>query len=103
MDATFQKKLSTCKTLPTLPAIAGEIVRLCHRDDTDVAEIGNLITKDPAIAAKILSMANSIMFVGRAGPSATVSQAVARLGKNSVMTLSLSFTLARLKVSDPNA
>jgi len=101
MEPTFQKKLESCKSLPTLPAIAGAIVRLCHRDDTDIVELSGLIGKDPAIAAKVLSMANSIMFVGRAGPSSTISQAVGRLGKNSVMTLSLSFTLARMTVSRP--
>ena len=103
MDTTFEKKLAACKTLPTLPAIAGEIVRLCNTDDTDIQELSSLIAKDPAIAAKVLSMANSIMFVGRAGPSSTISQAVGRLGKNSVMTLSLSFSLARLRVSAPDA
>jgi HD-like signal output (HDOD) protein len=65
--------------------------------------LASLIVKDAAIATKLLSVANSIMFVGRAGPSTTVSQAVMRLGKNSVMTLSLSFTLARLQPSRPDA
>jgi diguanylate cyclase (GGDEF)-like protein len=103
MDAKILAKLESCKTLPTLPAIAGEIVRLCHDDQADVSLLAALVVKDAAIATKLLSVANSIMFVGRAGPSTTVSQAVMRLGKNSVMTLSLSFTLARLSPSRPDA
>jgi diguanylate cyclase (GGDEF)-like protein len=103
MDAKILAKLESCKTLPTLPAIAGEIVRLCQHDQSDVTMLASLIVKDAAIATKLLSVANSIMFVGRAGPSTTVSQAVMRLGKNSVMTLSLSFTLARLVPSRPDA
>jgi diguanylate cyclase (GGDEF)-like protein len=102
MNAKIQAKLESCKTLPTLPAIAGEIVRLCQDERSDVSLLGALVVKDPAIASKLLSVANSIMFVGRAGPSTTVSQAVMRLGKNSVMTLSLSFTLARLTPSRPD-
>ena len=102
MDAKLQAKLEACKTLPTLPAIASEIVRVCDDEDADIASLGALISKDPAIATKILSMANTIMFVGRAGPSTTVKQAVSRLGKNSVMTLSLSFSLARLAPAKPN-
>jgi diguanylate cyclase (GGDEF)-like protein len=102
MDAKLQAKLEACRTLPTLPAIASEIVRVCDDENADIGSLSALISKDPAIAAKILSMANTIMFVGRAGPSTTVSQAVSRLGKNSVMTLSLSFSLARLQSSTPN-
>jgi diguanylate cyclase (GGDEF)-like protein len=101
MNPTLEKKLEGCKTLPTLPAIASEIVRLCNNETSDVASLAALISKDPAIATKILSMANSIMFVGRAGVATTVSQAVARLGKNSVMTLALSFSLARIPPSRP--
>lgn len=103
MDAKLQAKLEACKTLPTLPAIASEIVRVCDDENADVQSLSALISKDPAIAAKILSMANTVMFVGRAGPSTTVNQAVSRLGKNSVMTLSLSFSLARLQPAAPGA
>src|SRR5690349_17511514 len=102
MDAKLQAKLEACRTLPTLPAIASEIVRVCDDENADIASLSALISKDPAIATKILSMANTIMFVGRAGPSTTVNQAVSRLGKNSVMTLSLSFSLARLQPTTPN-
>ena len=93
MNEQLEHQLEGCKTLPTLPAIASEVVRLCNNEVSDVASLAALIAKDPAIATKILSMANSIMFVGRAGPATTMSQAVARLGKNSVMTLALSFSL----------
>jgi diguanylate cyclase (GGDEF)-like protein len=102
MDAKLQAKLEACRTLPTLPAIASEIVRVCDDENADISSLGALIAKDPAIATKILSMANTIMFVGRAGPSTTVNQAVSRLGKNSVMTLSLSFSLARLQPAEAN-
>ena len=99
MDAKIQAKLETCKTLPTLPAVAGEIVRLCQNEQADVTALAALIVKDAAIATKLLSVSNSVMFMGRAGAATTVSQAVMRLGKNSVMTLSLSFSLARLRGS----
>lgn len=101
MDAKLQAKLEACRTLPTLPAIATEIVRVCDNENSDIASLSALISKDPAIATKILSMANTIMFIGRAGPSTTVNQAVSRLGKNSVMTLSLSFSLARMQPATP--
>jgi diguanylate cyclase (GGDEF)-like protein len=99
MNPEIEKRLNGCKSLPTLPTIAGEIVRLCKDDKSSLNALSTLIAKDPALAARLLSIANAPMFAGRAGPATTISQSVGRLGKNAVMTLSLSFSLARLTPS----
>jgi diguanylate cyclase (GGDEF)-like protein len=103
MTPSLEKRLNDCRSLPTLPTIAGEIVRLCKDDNIGVTAVGNLIAKDAALAVKLLSIANSPMFAARSGPATTINQSVSRLGKNAVMALSLSFNLARLSPSRPAA
>lgn len=102
MDPATLAKLEACKTLPTLPAVATEIVRLSNNDDTDVNELSRVVMSDPAIATKLLRTATSPMFLTRAGVATTVPQAVMRLGANTVMTLALSFSLARLRGTQPS-
>ncbi|MDB4988218.1 MAG: diguanylate cyclase [Myxococcaceae bacterium] len=101
MEPAIQLKLEACRTLPTLPAVATEVVRLSRSDDTDAGELSRVVSRDPAIATKLLSTASSPIFLTRAGAPTTVQQAVMRLGANTVMTLALSFSLARLRGSQP--
>jgi diguanylate cyclase (GGDEF)-like protein len=97
MDRPILDKLEACKTLPTLPAVATEVVRLSKKDTTDLNELSRTVERDPAIAAKLLSTASSAIYLTRAGAPTTVPQAVMRLGANTVMTLSLSFSLTRVR------
>jgi diguanylate cyclase (GGDEF)-like protein len=97
MDRPILDKLESCKTLPTLPAVATEVVRLSKKDTTDLNELSRTVERDPAIAAKLLSTASSAVYMTRAGPPTTVPQAVMRLGANTVMTLALSFSLTRVR------
>jgi diguanylate cyclase (GGDEF)-like protein len=102
MQQQLVNKLATCPTLPSLPAVAVELVQRCRRDDFDLMEVSNLLSKDPALAAKVLSVANSTLFAG-VNKITTVSRAVMRLGTNTVMTLALSFSLVRVKKSPKTA
>ncbi|MDB4973929.1 MAG: diguanylate cyclase [Myxococcaceae bacterium] len=97
MEPAILVKLEACRTLPTLPAVATEVVRLSRSDDTNAGELSLVVSRDPAIATKLLSTASSPIFLTRAGMPTTVQQAVMRLGANTVMTLALSFSLARLR------
>jgi diguanylate cyclase (GGDEF)-like protein len=96
MDPKLRAKLSECQTLPSLPAVAMELVRQCRSEDFDVRKVSDLLSKDPALAAKVLRTANSSAFSAGA-PVTTVSGAFLRMGSNTVMTLALSFSLARTR------
>lgn len=97
MDRPILDKLEACKTLPTLPAVATEVVRLSRKENTDLNELSRTVERDPAIAAKLLSTASSAIYLTRSGAPTTVPQAVMRLGANTVMTLALSFSLTRVR------
>jgi diguanylate cyclase (GGDEF)-like protein len=93
MRADLKDRLERCRTLPTLPALALKVLELCQNEDLNLNEIATVIGNDPALAAKLLRMANSPVS-GLKRPARTVSHALALLGINTVRTLALSFSLA---------
>jgi diguanylate cyclase (GGDEF)-like protein len=93
MRADLKDRLERCRTLPTLPALALKVLELCQKEDLNLNEISSVIGSDPALAAKLLRMANSPVS-GLKRPARTVSHALALLGVNTVRTLALSFSLA---------
>ncbi|MBI5534159.1 MAG: HDOD domain-containing protein [Deltaproteobacteria bacterium] len=98
MDDQLLAKLTACETLPSLPAVAVEIVQLCRSEDVELKTIGKVLEKDPALAAKLLKVANSALF-SRSGKTTTIANAVLRLGLNAVVTLALSFSLVKIRKS----
>lgn len=85
-------KIKGCTSLPTLPAIAMQVLELTQKEEVDLSEIAKTITKDPALAGKILKTVNS-SFYGRSHAVSTVSHALVILGLQAVKTLVLGFSL----------
>ena len=88
MRADIKDRLERCRTLPTLPALALKVLELCQKEDLNLGEIATVLGNDPALAAKLLRMANSPVS-GMRRPVRTVSHALALLGVNTVRTLAL--------------
>ncbi len=82
--------------LPTLPTVASEIITLTAREDTTLADIANLVSKDTALSAKILKVSNSA-FYSFAQQISSINQAVSILGINAVRSLVLSFSFLSMK------
>ena len=78
--------------LPSLPAIALEVVELVQRPNLEIEELATTISNDPALASKVLKTANSSIYA-QARDITTVSEAIVVLGMNTVRTLALGFTL----------
>ncbi len=94
MHAKLEGLLKACPDLPSLPGVAVELVREIQRGDTDLDRICSLLERDPALAAKVVSVANSSVY-RRGSPATTVRRATLALGANTVSTLALSFSLVR--------
>src|SRR3954467_15531595 len=92
MKEDLTKKIRACPTLPSLPAIAVQVLELAQKPDVDIAEIARVISKDPALSSKILRTVNS-SFYARAQHVSTISHALVILGLQSVKTLVLGFSL----------
>lgn len=82
--------------LPTLPTVASQLITLTSREDTTLADIGNLVSQDISISAKILKVSNSA-FYSFPQKIGSIKQAVSILGMNAVRSLVLSFSFLTIK------
>lgn len=92
MNKQLELRLKHCTNLPTLPGIALRIIELSQEGEVDLGSLSALITQDPALAAKILSVANSPLYARRRKCN-NLRQAVALLGLRATQSLALSFSL----------
>lgn len=76
------------ENLPPLPIVIQRIMSVTGSDDTSTTDIANVLSEDPAIAAKVLRVANS-SFYGMARNITQVSRAVAMLGVVAVRNIAL--------------
>ena len=83
----IHKQLATAK-LPSLPQVLLELLALCDRDGVSMADIAVVVAKDPAIAAKVVGIANSPFY----SPNRTLenlNQCLSILGTNTVRRMAL--------------
>ena len=92
MNQQLVDRIRQCQNLPSLPAIAVQVLDMAQRVDVGIAEIAQTISRDPALSGKILRTVNS-SFYARSQQIGTVSHAVTILGLQSVKTLVLGFSL----------
>lgn len=74
--------------LPSIPDLAHSLIKTLNDEDASIDEVSDLITRDPAISAKLLRLANSAQF-GLPRGVATIEDAIAMVGMNKVRTLAL--------------
>jgi HD-like signal output (HDOD) protein len=85
-------KDSESSVLPSLPDTAVRI-QLAIEDDLSGADaVARLVATDPAMAAKLIRIANSALYGGRS-PVETLTAAVVRLGMQATRQLVLTFAL----------
>jgi diguanylate cyclase (GGDEF)-like protein len=92
MQRELEQRLSKCATLPTLSAVAVEVIQRCESDNLDLVSLGKLISRDPALSMKVLKMVNSPLF-GLRRETTSLTQALSLLGANAVRALVLSFSV----------
>src|SRR5215468_887839 len=66
--------------LPSVPEVALKIRNALANESVSIAEIARLIGSDPALAARIVRIANSALFYRGSKPITRVSGAVSQLG-----------------------
>ena len=88
------ERVLSCPNLPTLPVVAMRVLELTAKPDVSLREIASVIENDPAIATKVLRTVNS-SYYGLTRRCASIQQALAFLGLQTVKALVLGFSLAR--------
>lgn len=92
MLGQLKSKLKASSSFPSPPAIAQQIIALARDPDTDISQVAAAISRDPALAAKLLRVANSALY-SRQRKSANLRQALIVLGLQGATTLALGFSL----------
>jgi len=92
LDESLRIAVQKISKLPTIPAVAQEIMGLINDDLAPMDKLEGVISRDPIISAKILSHANSAFF-GLGRPTTTVVGAIARIGLNNVKNIALGISM----------
>jgi diguanylate cyclase (GGDEF)-like protein len=88
----LKSKLKASANFPSPPAIAQQIIALAGDPHTDISQVAAVIGRDPALAAKLLRVANSALY-SRQRKSTNLRQALIALGLHGATTLALGFSL----------
>lgn len=92
MNQELLERILRCPALPSLPAVAVEVVELTRKTNVSMDELARIIQNDQALAARILKTVNS-SFYGLRRPCGTIPQALVMLGLATVKSLALGFSL----------
>lgn len=93
----FSALFKTVK-LPVMSEVAHALIRTLHEEDATIAQVRDIIAKDPTLTAKVLRAANSAA-IGARREIKTLDNAVTLLGMAQVRTLALT---ACMNVAFPN-
>ncbi len=92
MNDSLMEHVKQITKLPTVPAIAREILALVDDNTISVSRLEEIVQKDPSISARILSVANSSFF-GFKIPTTTISNAIIRIGFNNVKNIAVGISM----------
>lgn len=88
----FENRLKAQVDFPSPSRVATEIIALARDPDIEMSKVAQAVSRDPAMTAKILRIANSAFYAQRR-PSQNLRQALVIIGLNAALTLALSFSL----------
>ncbi len=86
MNKELEKAIMAAGDLPTIPIVATKVMQMIEMDNITVEDIANVVTTDPAVAARVLKIANSA-FYGCQRQIQTISGAIVVLGFNTLRSL----------------
>jgi len=94
-DSAREKLLDQLQSgykLPTLSAVAMQLVKLAADERSTTADLAQLIEKDPSLSTRLMRLANSAYYRTKY-PISTLQQAVNRVGFQRMRIMALSISL----------
>jgi HD-like signal output (HDOD) protein len=86
--------------LPSFPEIALQVRRILSDPDTKMEQIVRVVGSEPALAARLVRIANSAA-INRSGKDVTdLRAAIARIGHNMVRSASMSFSMNQIRTAN---
>lgn len=98
MTTLLEKLKTDSLLLPTLPEIALRVRRTADDPEVSLANMAEVISMDPALAARMVRVANSA-FLGRSIKVGTLNQAVTRIGLSQIKTIATAMAMEQLFIS----
>lgn len=92
----FNTIVSTMGDLPPSPAVASKLLELLRKPDTETRELVTTLSLDPAVSARVLKMANSVIY-DQQRQVTTVERAIIVVGQNTLRNLALEISLQNAK------
>lgn len=83
------------KDLPTIPAVASEVMRLVENPETSAADLRVVLEKDPAISGRLLKIANSALY-GFSSRIDSLQHAIAVIGFRALRSVVLAASMKQL-------
>jgi Predicted signal transduction protein len=89
------QRLYEITELPTLPEMMLRVQRLVNSEEGNAAILAKIIQQDPALAAKVLKVANSAFFSPANQRISSLQLAIARIGFNEIRSIIMALTLIK--------
>jgi putative nucleotidyltransferase with HDIG domain len=84
-------RLASFEDLRPFSGVVQRLIELVSRPDYDLSEVCKLVELDPALAARILRVGNSVAYRGF-GPCRSVAQAIVRIGSANISGLAMAMS-----------
>jgi len=91
-DETLVELVSSLSTIPSLPSLYAEVMQVAEDESKDLHDVGEVISKDVGMTAKVIQLVNSAFF-GLPRQIASPAEAVTYLGVDIIKALVLSVKL----------
>ncbi|SHI70369.1 HD-like signal output (HDOD) domain, no enzymatic activity [Malonomonas rubra DSM 5091] len=98
MSVDFQTVVRTIGDLPPVPAVATKVLELLGDEFADYKKLGDAISSDPAVSARLLKVANSA-FYSMSRQIKTLDHAIAIVGERTLRSLVLAASLEGMNKS----
>jgi len=83
--------------LPSFPEVAVRVRKALTNDEVAVEDVARVISAEPALAARLLQVANSAAFNPNGRRLADLRMAVARIGFNMARSATIAFAMSQLR------
>ncbi len=94
-DTNLEDIVSRVHTIPSLPEVVTQVVNMVNDPNSDAKRIGDIMSRDAAMAAKILRLVNSVVY-SLPQPVHNLEQAIAILGFETVRSVALSISVINM-------
>lgn len=100
LPAFLVADLVNCPNLPTLPSVALKVLKIARTEHPSVNDYAHAIERDPALALRIITLANSAFFSRTHIKVHACHEATARLGVDTTLAAVMSFSLLQNRSVD---